>query len=121
MKTSRAVQTFRSDRAIRIHILILYLLIACLTILWGVFFIYYAQTIRAYSIDLSHVKKRLFELEETQITITSAVDGHDPSNRRLKHARILSKILNKQQQQNEHSDLFEGSIHFKVPVRRSEN
>ncbi len=118
MKSSRSVQTYHYDRSTRIHIVILYIFIACLVILWGLFFVYYARTIRNYINDLNHMKQRLHDLEETQVTITSAADGYDPINRRLRHARLRSKILDKQHHENQDLDSLSASTHFKVPVRR---
>lgn len=109
----------RYDRSSRIHIIILYLLITCLVILWGVSFIYIARTIRNQVNELKSIKQRLTDLEAVQITITSSVDEDDALQRQSRHARLKSKLFHKQQPE-EISDGMFGSIHFKVPVRNEE-
>ena len=115
MRTSKSLDMIRSDRSSRIHIIILYLLIACLMILWGIYFIYFSYLIRTQINELNRIKHRLNELELPQITITSQGNDDESSQRRLRHAKLKSKFLHKQEQ--EQLDAVFGSIHFKVPVR----
>jgi len=119
MKTLKLMHTSRDNKSTRIHIIMLYLLIAILTILWGLYFIYFSRTIRAQITELNLIKQRLNELEVTQITISSSTNEDDALQRRSRHARIKSKLLHKKQQQAEESDSLSGSIHFKVPVRKN--
>jgi hypothetical protein len=110
----------RYDTSSRVHIIVLYLLIACLTILWGIFFIYYSTTVRAQVKELNRIKQRLSELEATQITISSAINEADALERQSRRPHLKSKLLDKQQQQQQDEGLnaLFGSIHFKVPVRK---
>jgi hypothetical protein len=117
MKTLKLMHKIRDDKSTRIHIIMLYLLIAILTILWGLYFIYFSRTIRAQVTELNLIKQRLSELEGTQIIISSSTNEDDALQRRSRHARIKSKLLHKQQQAEESNSLF-GSVHFKVPVRK---
>ncbi len=117
MRTSKSMHTRGYDISIRVHIIVLYSLIACLTIGWALYFIYFSYTIRAHVNELNLIKKRLVDLEAAQITISSSVNIDDPLYRRLRHTRIPSKLSDKQQQEEE-SDALLGAIHFKVPVRK---
>ena len=113
---SKSTQSNRYDISSRVHIIILYLLIACLTICWAVYFIYFSRLIRVQIKELNFVKQRLDDLAAAQITITSSNNGDEASQRLLRHARTKSKLWSKQEKEDESDALF-GSIHFKVPVR----
>jgi len=115
------MHTIRYDASSRIHIIVLYLLIACLTVLSGVYFLYFSRTIKTQINEFNLIKQRLNELEAAQITISSSTNDDDALERRSRHARLKSKLLHKQQQhqEEEEPDSLEGSIHFKVPVRKT--
>lgn len=117
MRKSNLIQTIRYDTSTRIHIIVLYLLLASLTILWGAYFIYYSRTIQVHINELNVLKQRLNEIDPTEITISAAGNGFDALNRRSRHANIKSKSAYRQPQEEESDSLF-GSFHFKVPVRR---
>jgi hypothetical protein len=112
------MDTIRYDTSSRIHIIVLYLLIACLTILWGLYFIYFSRNIQTQIKEFNLIKQRLNDLEAAQITISSSTYDDDALQRRSRHARLKSKLLHKQQGE-EGPDSLAGSIHFKVPVRKA--
>jgi DNA-binding transcriptional MocR family regulator len=116
MRTSISMHKRRYETSTRIHIIVIYVLIAILTLTWGVYLAHLSRTIRSYITELDLMKQRLSSLESTQITISSSVNGYDPLQRQSRHARMKSKLLNKQQEQD--PDLLFGAIHFQVPVRR---
>ncbi len=106
----------RYDTSTRIHFIVLYVLLAGVTIFWTFYFIYFSRTIRMHMMEFNLIKQRLVELEATQIVISSSVnDDDDALQRRSRHARLKSKLLGKQEDE-EMNALF-GAIHFKVPVR----
>ncbi len=114
------MHTIRYDASSRIHIIVLYLLIACLTILSGIYFLYFSRTIKTQINEFNLIKQRLNELEAAQITISSSTNDDDALQRLSRHARLKSKLLHRQQHQEEEvPDSLEGSIHFKVPVRKT--
>jgi len=97
--------------------MILYLLIVSVTILWGLSLIYFS---RIYKSELSLIKRRLTELEAKEIIISTSDNSYDAANRPSRHARLKSKLLNKQKPEEKEEELgsLAGSIYFKVPVGR---
>jgi hypothetical protein len=116
MKKLKSINIGRYDTSTRIHFIVLYLLLAGLTILWAFHFIYFARTIRIHTMELNDIKQRLGELEATEIIISSGVNEDDGLQRRSRHARLKSKLSGKEDDY-EVSDALFGAIHFKVPVR----
>ncbi len=139
MTSEKLMHTTRYDTSSRIHIIVLYLLIASLTIAWGIYFVHFSRNVQI-NMELTYaefnlIKERLEVLESTQITVTTNANGYDALRRQSRHARIKAKAINnkqkekqvqqeqqnqQQQQQQSHkeqSDLLFGSIHFKIPVR----
>lgn len=115
MRTSALVHTPRYETSARIHIIVLYLLLASLTISWASYAIYLSRTIRAHTKELILLQQRLGELEETQITITSLIDEDNAVQRRSRHTHRKSKVSGKAR--DEEADSVIGAIRFKVPVR----
>ena len=117
----------RYDTSSRLHIIVLYLLIAGLTIAWGIYFVHSSRNVQTH-IDSTYaeiglLKERLAALESTQITVSTSANGYDALRRQSRHARLKAKSINKQGQQqkkvdsqDQQPDLLSGSIHFKVPV-----
>ncbi|CAF1147944.1 unnamed protein product [Rotaria sp. Silwood1] len=110
MKTSKSKRMIYNNKSLRFHIILLYLLIIILVLLFGICFIYLSRTIQIHNNELKIIKQDLNELESAQITISTSVNGLDPLQRQSRHTRIKSHLLNKDE-----SDLFSGSIHFKMP------
>ncbi len=125
----------RYDTSSRLHIIVLYLLIASLTIACGIYFVHFSRNVQTHMestfAELNLIKKRLGALESTQITVSTNVNTYDALSRQSRQARIKAKLSNNkqqqqqkvkqdQQQQKEHTDLLFGSIHFKIPVRRND-
>jgi uncharacterized protein HemX len=130
MTSEKSIHTMRYDTSSRLHIIVLYLLIAGLTIAWGIYFVHTSRNVQTHmdstyaEIDL--LKERLAALESTQITVSTSANGYDALRRQSRNARLKAKSTNKQQQQqqqkkvdpqDQQSELLFGSIHFKVPVR----
>ncbi|CAF1208982.1 unnamed protein product [Adineta steineri] len=131
MTTEKSMQTIRYDTSSRLHIIVLYLLIASLTIAWGIYFVHFSHNMQTHMetsfTELNIMKERLETLESTQITISANGNGYDILRRQSRHARIKTKAVNnkqqqqkqkqdqQQQQQQQLSDILSGSIHFKVP------
>ncbi|CAF0749083.1 unnamed protein product [Didymodactylos carnosus] len=98
----------RYDTSSRIHIIVLYLLIASLTTAWSIYFIYFSRTVQNHidtlNDEIKLTKQRLAMIDQSQISITS-FDGLRRQSRQAATARGGNKP----------SDLLVGSIHFKVP------
>lgn len=117
MNSSKAVHTIHYAGSNRLHIVILYLLLATLTVLWGLSFVYYSRTIQLDRGQLTNLQQRVAELEATQIIISSSSNGYDPLQRQSRHTRLKSKLLGQQQlEESDDVDTLMGSIYFKVPV-----
>ncbi|CAF2862342.1 unnamed protein product [Rotaria sp. Silwood2] len=110
MRSSKSTRTIYYNKSLRFHIIVLYLLILTLVILFGVCFIYISRTVQIHNDELKLIKKQLNELESTQITISTSTNAFDALQRRSRHTRVKSHLLNKDK-----SDLLSGSIHFKMP------
>ncbi len=140
MTTEKSMHTTRYDTSSRLHIIVLYLLIASLTIAWGIYFVHFSRNVQTnmestYA-EFNLIKERLEILESAQITVSTNVNGYEALRRQLRHARIKPKATNnkpkvkqvqqeqqgqqQQQQHKEQPDLLFGSIHFKVPVRKND-
>jgi preprotein translocase subunit SecF len=136
MTTEKSTHTTRYDTSSRLHIIVLYLLIASLTIAWGIYFVYCSRDVQTHMestyAELNLIKERLEVLESAQITVSTNVNGYDALRRQSRNARIKAKSINnnkqqqqkqkldqQNQQQQQQPDLLFGSIHFKVPVRRN--
>lgn len=133
MAVEKTMHTKRYDTSSRIHIIVLYLLIASLTIAWGIYFVHFSRNVQtnmeAVYTELSLIKERLQVLESTQITVSTNVNGYEGLRRQARHTRIKSKGANtkqkgkqsaqdqQDQEQQDNPDLLFGSIHFKVPVK----
>ncbi|CAF4507934.1 unnamed protein product [Rotaria sp. Silwood2] len=134
MTTEKSIHTMRYDTSSRLHIIVLYLLIASLTIAWGIYFVHFSRNVQNHMestyVELNLIKERLEALESAQITVSTNINGFDALRRQSRHARIKTKsIHNKQlqqkqkqnqnqqqgQEEQQNSDLLVGSIHFKVP------
>ncbi|CAF0994657.1 unnamed protein product [Rotaria magnacalcarata] len=127
MTTEKSMRTARYDTSSRLHIIVLYLLIASLTIAWGIYFVHFSRNVLTHMestyAELNFIKERLESLESTQITVSANANGLDSLRRQARYARIRTKSsINKQQQQKqdyqdqqESNSDFVGSIHFKVP------
>ena len=120
MRTSKSIHLIRSDISTRIHILILYLLLAIITILSTFYFIYFSRLIQSHNTEFHLFQQRLSKLEAVEIIISSSSNLDDPSQRRSRHTRIKSKLFDKQQEDEEGESVV-GAIHFKVPVRSEES
>jgi uncharacterized protein HemX len=135
MKSEKSMHMARYDTSSRLHIIVLYLLIASLTIACGIYFVHFSRNVQTHMestfAELNLIKKRLGALESTQITVSTNVNTYDALSRQSRQARIKAKLSNNkqqqqqkvkqdQQQQKEHTDLLFGSIHFKIPVRRND-
>jgi len=138
MTSQKSMHTIRYDTSSRLHIIVLYLLIASLTIAWGIYFVHFCRNVQTHMestyAELNLIKERLNELESSQITVTTNVNGYDALRRQSRNARTKAKSINNKQQQQQQKvkqaqqvkdqqqqnpDLLFGSIHFKVPVRRN--
>ena len=131
MVSEKSTHTTRYDMSSRVHIIVLYLLIASLTIAWGIYFVHFSRNVQTHMestyAELSLIKQRLEAVESTQITISTNGNGYDPLRRQVRQARIKSKTTggkqqakgkqNQEQKSSDNPDLLFGSIHFKVPVR----
>jgi preprotein translocase subunit SecF len=138
MPSEKSIHNTRYDTSSRLHIIVLYLLIASLTIAWGIYFVHFSRNVQAnmeatYA-EFNLIKERLEALESTQITVTTNANGYDALRRQSRNTRIKTKAINnkqkakqtqqeqqdqqQQQQQKENSDLLFGSIHFKIPVSK---
>ncbi len=136
MTSQKSMHTTRYDTSSRLHIIVLYLLIASLTIAWGIYFVHFSRNVQTHMestyAELNLIKERLQAVESSEITVTANVNGYDAVSRQSRNARIKPKSVNKQQQQQQKAkqvkegqqqqnpDLLFGSIHFKVPVRRND-
>jgi uncharacterized protein HemX len=135
MKSEKSMHMARYDTSSRLHIIVLYLLIASLTIACGIYFVHFSRNVQTHMestfAELNLIKKRLGALESTQITVSTNVNAYDALSRQSRQTRIKAKLSNNkqqqqqkvkqdQQQQKEHTDLLFGSIHFKIPVRRND-
>lgn len=137
MTIHKSVHGTRYDTSSRLHIIVLYLLIASLTIAWGIYFVHFSRNVQAH-IDSTYaefnlIKERLEALESTQITVSTNINSYDALRRQSRNARLKSKALNnkqqkakqnqqeQQQQQQQNPDLLFGSIQFKIPVRKKKH
>ncbi len=144
MTTEKSMHTMRYDTSSRLHIIVLYLLIASLTIAWGIYFVHFSRNVQTHMestyVELNLIKERLEALESTQITISTNTNGYDALRRQSRQTRIKAKSINNKQQQQQQQqkakqvtkvpqiqenqqqnpDLLFGSIHFKIPVRRND-
>jgi preprotein translocase subunit SecF len=143
MTTEKSMHTIRYDTSSRLHIIVLYLLIASLTIAWGIYFVHFSRNVQTHMestyVELNLIKERLEALESTQITISTNTNGYDALRRQSRQTRIKAKSINNKQQQQQQQkakqvtkvpqiqenqqqnpDLLFGSIHFKIPVRRND-
>ena len=129
MTSEKSIHSTRYDTSSRLHIIVLYLLIATSTIAWGIYFVHSSRNVQTH-IDSTYaeivlLKERLAALESTQITVSTSANGYDALRRQSRNARLKTKSINKQQQQqqkktdqqDQQSNLLFGSIHFKIPVR----
>ena len=101
MTLEKTKHTMRYDTSSRIHIIVLYLLIAGLTIAWGIYFVHFSRNVQTnmetiYN-ELSLIKERLEVLESTQITVSTNVNGYEGLRRQARHTRIKSKGVNSKQ------------------------
>ncbi|CAF0878362.1 unnamed protein product [Adineta ricciae] len=127
----KSMRMTRYDTSSRLHIIVLYVLLASLTIAWGIYFVHSSRNIQTqlettYT-ELNSMKERLEALESTQITISTNTNGYETLRRQSRYARVKAKPNNKQPQQKPkqeksnsepqqvNPDLLFGSIHFKVP------
>lgn len=127
------MHTARYDTSSRLHIIVLYLLIASLTIAWGIYFVHFSRNVLTHMestyAELNSIRERLETLESTQITVTAS--GYEKLRRQSRDARSKTKSSSIKQpspyqqwkpdqedHQEPHSDVLFGSIHFKVPVKR---
>lgn len=138
MTSQKSMHTIRYDTSSRLHIIVLYLLIASLTIAWGIYFVHFSRNVQTHMestyAELNLIKERLQALESSEITVTANVNGYDTVSRQSRNARMKTKSVNnkqqqqqqqkakqvKESQQQQNPDLLFGSIHFKVPVRRND-
>lgn len=133
MTSQKPMHSTRYDTSSRLHIIVLYLLLASLTIAWGIYFVHFSRDVQAHIdstyVELNLIKERLEALESTQITVSTNVNSYDALRRQSRNARIKSKsVTNKQQQkakqvqqgQQQNPDLLFGSIQFKIPVRKND-
>lgn len=133
MPVEKAMHTIRYDTSSRLHIIVLYLLIASLTIAWGIYFVHFSRNVQtnmeSIYTELTLIKERLEVLESTQITVSTNVNGYEGLRRQSRNARIKTKgngnkqrgkqAAQEQQEAelHENPDLLFGSIQFKVPVK----
>lgn len=115
MRTSKSIRKIGSKFAAGIHIIVLYCLLLVLAISCACYAIYFTRIIRISMTEINLLKKRLSELEASEIIISSSINGDDPVQRRSRHAYRKSKLHGKVQDE-ENDELF-GAIHFKLPVR----
>ena len=120
MKKFKSLHMNRFDRSTRIHFIVLYVLLAGMTMLWIFYLIYFTRTIRMHMVEFNRMKEQLGKLEDAQIVISSSssVNEDDPSQRQSRHAALKSKSFGKDEAQD--VDGLLGAIHFKVPVRLTE-
>jgi len=133
MTIEKPIPTKRYDTLSRVHIIVLYLLVASLTIAWGIYFVYFSRDVQTHMAstyaEFNLIKERLEALESPEITIETNANGYDALRRHSRQARVKSKAANnkqqqqkqkqdKQDQQIQNPDLLFGSIHFKIPVRK---
>lgn len=128
MPENKSTHYKRYDTSSRLHIIVLYLLLASLTIACAIYLIHFTRHVQSHMdstyTELNLLKERLSALESTQITVSASTNGYDALRRQARQARIKAKSVNKQpptrkpdSSADPHSDLLTGSIHFKVPVR----
>ena len=142
MTSEKSFHATRYDTSSRLHIIVLYLLIASLTIAWGIYFVHFSRNVQTnlettYA-EFNLIKERLEALESDQIRISTNVTRFSALQRSSRHTRVKAKgIANKQKQkpfpqeqqnqqeqnqqqssQRDQPDLLFGSIHFKIPVRK---
>jgi preprotein translocase subunit SecF len=145
MALQKSIHTARYDTSSRLHIIVLYLLIASLTIAWGIYFVHFSRNVQTHIdstyVELNLIKERLEALESAEITVSTNANGYDALRRQSRQTRVKAKSINnkqqqqqkgkqvqkvqqiqtdQKQQQEENPDLLFGSIHFKVPVRRND-
>ena len=125
MTSEKFLHTARYDTSSRLHIIVLYLLVASLTIAWGIYFVHFSRNVQAH-VDSTHVqlnliKERLAVLESSQITVSTSANGYEALRRQARYARIKAKTPGKQTAKKPEltspADLLFGSIQFKIPVR----
>lgn len=101
-------QRFLSNRFLRLHLIVIYLLLLGLTIVWTLFYLYLIRIIRFQHFEYNRIEKRLLILESKLITITAVNhDDIDLVDRQTTYPRTKS------------DQMLSGSIHFQVPVRNS--
>ena len=95
MTTEKSNHTTRYDTSSRLHIIVLYLLIASLTIAWGIYFVYCSRDVQNHMestyAELNLIKERLEVLESAQITVSTNVNGYDALRRQSRNARVKAK------------------------------
>lgn len=126
MADDKSTHRTRYDTSSRLHIIVLYLLIASLTICWGIYFVHFSRNVQTHmeatDAELNLIRRRLSALESTEITVSATTNGYDALRRQSRYARIKAKSNNRQVPQKKidttdnSADLLLGSIHFKVPV-----
>ena len=129
MTEDKSMHYKRYDTSSRLHIIVLYLLLASVTIACAIYFVHFTRNVQSHMdstyAELTLLKERLSALESTQITVTATTNGYDALRRQSRYARIKAKSVNKQPAGKKAeslpadlpSDMLTGSIHFKVPVR----
>lgn len=129
MTEDKSMHYKRYDTSSRLHIIVLYLLLASVTIACAIYFVHFTRSVQSHMdstyAELNLLKERLSALESTQITVTATTNGYDALRRQSRYARIKAKSVNKQSAGKKAeslpadlpSDMLTGSIHFKVPVR----
>jgi hypothetical protein len=126
MTSDKSIHSIRYDTSSRLHIIVLYLLLASLTIACGIYFVHFSRHVQTHMdstyATMNRIKERLSALESTQITVSTAPNGYDTLRRPPRHTRIKTKSISKQtptkksDMQEQQSDLLVGAIHFRVPV-----
>jgi hypothetical protein len=116
--SSKSKYRIQADTCTRLHIIVLYLLLAGLTMAWAIHFIHLSRTIRIQLTDYDDIKQRLKALESNEILISTTIDDNDPFNRQSRNTRSKVKV---DQQQHEQADLLTNPIHFRVPVNNAEH
>lgn len=96
---------FLSNRFLRIHLIVIYLLLLGCTVAWTLFYLYLTRIIQAQSHDYHRIEQRLRLLESKLITITAV--NHDEVDFIDRQARF-TKVKS--------DEILSGSIHFQVPV-----
>ena len=111
----------RLDTSTRIHIMILYVLLACVTIAWTIYVVHISRTMRVSLKEMHLIKQRLHALESNLVTITTPSDAYDDAvPRQSRNTRVPLRSSNAAADHEPHqSDILLGSIHFKVPVRET--